>query len=266
MTIQLERTWKCGRAARYVARLLFHALAAVPAVASAASFSLNPTRIELGPQRHVDILTLRNSGTAPLRMQVRTMHWSMTSDGRWHLTPSNDLIVTPELIEIAPGTSGQLRVGSLLDAGVTEASYRLLINELPNLSDKNGVRQIQVLSEVSLPVFIEPANPSRIPVIRSAQIEHGALQIAIGDDGSQRLDPQSVKLAIRNHSDKAIEQRETMVNYVLPGATLPLRVELSSAICKQAATISLSWPGITGTPVSHSIATGAEACEGKNSH
>lgn len=243
------------------------ALALLPALASAATFSLNPTRVELAPQHRADIITLHNAGNAPLRMQVRAMHWSMAADGRWQLTPSNDLIVTPELIEVAPGASGQLRVGSLLDAGATEGSYRLLLNELPDLGGgKHGkTAQIEVLSEVSLPVFIEPARPERIPVLRSASITHGMLTIGIGNDGNQRLDPQGVELVLSDRNGKVLERSEPVANYVLPGATAPLQLKLSPAACKQASSVAVTWPGIAERPISHPIQTGAEACEGKDS-
>lgn len=249
------------------ATALSFALMVLPALASAASFSLNPTRVELAPQHRADIITLHNAGDTPLRMQVRAMHWSMAADGHWQLTPTSDLIITPELIEIAPDTSAQLRVGSLLDAGTTEASYRLLLNELPNLGGgkQNKTAEINVLSEVSLPVFIEPAKSTRIPMLRSAAIEHGMLLLGIGNDGSQRLDPQDIKLTVNDRAGRVLERREAMANYVLPGATAPLQLKLPPAICKQASSVSASWPGIADSPTSHTIQTGTEACEGKGS-
>lgn len=241
---------------------------ALPLMASAATFSLNPTRVELSAQHRSDIITLNNAGDTPLRMQVRSMHWSMAADGRWQLTPSNDLIVTPELVEIASGASAQVRVGSLLDTAATEGSYRLLLNELPGLTENKSGKpaEIRVLSEVSLPVFIEPAQVTRLPVLRSALVEHGMLFIGIGNDGTQRLDPQSVKLTVSDRAGRVLDQRELMANYVLPGATWSLQLKLPPTICRQAASVSVSWPGIADRPVSHSITTGIEACEGKDLH
>lgn len=256
-----------ARSSHRLAALLL-ALMAMPSLACAASFSLNPTRVELDPQHRADIITLHNAGTAPLRMQVRSMHWSMAADGRWQLTPSTDLIVTPELIEVAPGDSAQLRVGSLLDAGTTEASYRLLLNELPDLNGDKGSRtaQIRVLSEVSLPVFIEPAKATRVPVLRSALVEHGQLSIGVGNDGNQRLDPQEIELKVLDRAGHMLDQQQATANYVLPGATAPLQLKLPPAVCKQAASVSVTWPGIVDSPAAHPIQTGTEACEGKDSH
>jgi fimbrial chaperone protein len=191
------------------------------------------------------------------------MSWAMEGDGQWRLTPNDDLIVTPQLLEIAPGQSGQLRIGSLLDAGAREASYRLLLDELPALADDQSAPspEIRVLTQVSLPVFLEPAQDSHVPGVNSASIEHGELVLGIDDEGARRLDPQKIKLTLIDRAGQVLEQREQMENYVLPGSTWFLRVKLAANLCQRAASVSVSWRD-AGTSDPHQLITGAEACEG----
>jgi fimbrial chaperone protein len=231
--------------------------------ARAATFSVSPLRVELDARHRTDMLTLRNTGDEPLRIQVRSMHWDMAGDGEWQLTPSDDLIVTPQFLEIAPGQSGQLRIGSLTDAGAREASYRLLLDELPNLSEGSGGQtpEIRVLTRVSLPVFLEPAQATRLPALSTAQIEHGALVIGMDDRGTRRLDPQKVTLTLIDRNGRVLEQREQMANYVLPGSTSFLQVKLSANVCQRAASVSVSWLD-TQASNAQPITTGAESCEG----
>jgi fimbrial chaperone protein len=231
--------------------------------ANAATFSVSPLRIELDASHRADMLTLRNTGDEPLRIQVRSMHWGMAGDGQWQLTPSEDLIVTPQLLEIAPGQSGQLRIGTLLAAGAQEASYRLLLDELPNVSDDKSTPspEIRVLTQVSLPVFLEPTRDSRVPGVSSALMEHGDLVIGIGDEGARRLDPQRIKWTLSDRNGQVLEQREQMASYVLPGSTSFLHMKLPANVCQRAASVSVSWLD-TSTSSSHPITTGAEACEG----
>jgi len=239
----------------------------VLSVASAATFSVSPTRVELDARHRAAILTFSNSGDEPLRMQVRTMRWSVAADGQWQLIPSDDLIATPELLEIAPGHSVQLRIGSLLDAGASEASYRLLIDELPNLSDNKSVHspEIKVLTQVSLPVFVEPAQVTRSPVLSAATIEHGVMVVGISDKGTQRLDPQSVKVTVTDRMGHVLGQHDQIANYVLPGSTWFLRMKWPANICSRIASVSVSWPGMANISLTHPISTGAEACEGISS-
>jgi fimbrial chaperone protein len=231
--------------------------------ANAATFSVSPLRIELDAGHRADMLTLLNTGAEPLRIQVRSMRWAMAGDGQWQLTPSEDVIVTPQLLEIAPGQSGQLRIGTLLEAGAREASYRLLLDELPNVSDDKSAPspQIRVLTQVSLPVFLEPARDSRVPAVSSALIDHGDLVIGIGDEGVRRLDPQRIKLTLSDRNGLVLEQHEQMASYVLAGSTSFLHMKLPADVCQRATSVSVSWLD-TSTSNSHPIITGAEACEG----
>jgi fimbrial chaperone protein len=231
--------------------------------AESATFSVSPLRIELDARHRTDMLTLRNTGDEPLRIQVRSMRWAMESGGEWRLTSSDDLIVTPQMLEIAPGQSGQLRIGSLLDAGTREASYRLLLDELPNLADDQSAPspEIRVLTQVSLPVFLEPAQDSHVPGVSSASIEHGELVLGVGDEGTRRLDPQKIKLTLMDRAGQVLEEREQMENYVLPGSTWFLHVKLPANLCQRAASVSVSWLN-AGASDPHPLTTGAEACEG----
>lgn len=239
---------------------------AVP-VAGAATFSVTPLKIELDARHRAAILTLGNGGDEPLRVQVRSMHWQMGPDGQWQLTPSDDLIVTPQLIEVAPGQSGQLRIGSLLETGASEASYRLLIDELPNLSGGDSLQspQIKMLTQVSLPVFLEPARVTRVPTINSATLEHGVVLAAIGNSGTQRLDPQNIKVTVSDSTGHVLDQTDQKTNYVLPGSTWFLHMKLSANDCQRAASISVSWPDAAKTSLPQPISAGAEACAGINS-
>ena len=236
-------------------------------VASAATFSVSPTRVELDASHHAAILTFSNSGDQPLRMQVRPMHWSTAADGQWQLTPSDDLVVTPELLEVAPGHNVQLRVGSLLDASASEISYRLLIDELPNLTEDKSAQkpEIKVLTQVSLPVFVEPAQVMRAPVLNSASVEHGELTVGIGNTGTQRMDPQSVKVTVTDPAGHVLEQHDQVASYVLPGSVWFLHMKLPANICPHVASVSVTWSGMANTSPTHTITTGAEACEGKSS-
>ena len=83
-----------------LAALLLALVSAFGSTAHAATLSINPLRIELDARHRTDVINLKNTAESPLRLQVRTMVWTMADDGQWQLTPSKDLIVTPELVEV----------------------------------------------------------------------------------------------------------------------------------------------------------------------
>jgi fimbrial chaperone protein len=252
-----------------ISGLLLACVLAAPADnATAALFSVSPIRVELDAAHRTSILTFSNSGHENLRMQVRAMQWSMAPDGSWQLAPSDDLIATPELLEIAPGQNVQLRIGSLADPGQSEASYRLLIDELPSLSEDAGEHkpEVKVLTQVSLPVYMEPPVATRVPVLRSAIIERGTLKIGIGDDGTQRLDAQGVQLSLADGAGRALLRRSQVANYVLAGSTDYLRVSLPAGMCERAASVTLAWPSMGGVTLTHPISRGGDPCRGAGLH
>jgi fimbrial chaperone protein len=231
----------------------------------AATFSINPLRVELDARHRTDIITLKNTADTPLRVQVREMLWSMADQGEWQLTPSKDLIVTPELVEIPPGESAQFRVGTLIDSGASEGSYRLLLDELPNLDERDSKPEIRVLTEISMPVFLEPARRTRVPALGAVSIAHGQLSLGLRAGGTQRLDPQNVKVAVSDDSGHVLEQRDATANYVLPGRTWFMNLKLPADTCARAATVSVTWPDLASTSLTQAITPDAKACAGSDS-
>jgi fimbrial chaperone protein len=251
-----------GRCA--LAALLLALVSAFGSTALAATLSINPLRIELDARHRTDIINLKNTAESPLRLQVRTMVWTMADDGQWQLTPSKDLIVTPELVEIAPGQGVELRVGILADPGAAgEGAYRLLLDELPNQdAAPAALSEIHVLTQISMPVFLEPSRRTRVPSLASAAVKHGMLALGLGDVGTQRLDPQRVKVALLDGAGHVIDQREMTENYVLPGRTWYLNIKLPAASCERAASVSVTWPDLANTSLNQAITTDAQACDG----
>jgi fimbrial chaperone protein len=192
----------------------------------------------------------------------------MTDKGEWQLSPTDDLIATPELLEVAPGDTMQFRIGSMADPGTTEASYRLLIDELPNITEDAGRRRpvVNVLSQISLPVYLEPAQPRREPVLRTATIENATLLVGIGNAGNQRLDAQAARVILTDRAGQVIAQRDQTTNYVLAGSADVLRMKLPASLCARAAAVTLAWPNMPGVSLTHPISRGGEPCGGAGLH
>jgi hypothetical protein len=54
-------------------------------------------------------------------------------------------------------------------------------------------------------------------------------------------------------------------NYVLPGRTWYLNVKLPADACERAATVSVTWPDLANTSLTHAITTDTKACGGAGS-
>lgn len=215
-------------------------------LASAVDFSVYPVRVELGQGHQTAMLNLSNANAQPLRLQVRAFAWSMDADGKWQLTPTDDLIVNPQLFEIGPNQVGQLRVGTLLSPGQTERAYRLLLDELPGSDEDTSQAKVHVrmLTRLNLPVFLEPVGGGAPSLrITHAQIRRNQLVLTLRNDGNERLDPQPLQVNIKNAEGRVLFHAAPTVSYLLSGAQLQLKVTTPAQVCAAATAISVN----TGT-------------------
>jgi fimbrial chaperone protein len=133
-------------------------------------------------------LTLHNSGTKPIEAQVRVFRWSQAG-GSDTLTETRDVVVSPPMMGLRPGADYTVRVVRVSKAAVTgEESYRLLVDELPDLQNQ-APGTVALLIRQSLPVFFrspDASAPSLVwTVIRTGR--RLSVRVANGGDRHARI-------------------------------------------------------------------------------
>ncbi len=107
------------------------ALGVAAAEAAAASFVVNPVRVNLGADQRVVSLTVRNNGSAAVRVQAQPMRWLVQGEADQYET-TDQLLVSPPLFALEPGATQIVRVGLRIPhIGALEQSYRLYLSEVP---------------------------------------------------------------------------------------------------------------------------------------
>lgn len=132
-------------------------------LASASGLQVSPIGLSLASTAQADALWLTNTGSDPVHAQVRVFRWSQV-DGKDVLEPSRDLVVSPPMVTIAPGDRQMVRVIRQIAAPTgTEASYRILVDELPiDAGDRPGLKFVL---RYSVPVFLMPTDA---PAVKAA--------------------------------------------------------------------------------------------------
>jgi fimbrial chaperone protein len=130
-------------------------LAFASAPAAAQSIGIAPVGITLASGEMTTTLRVTNRDSVATAVQVRPFLWDQAGaeDG---LTATHMLLVSPPIAHIAPGQTQIVRLLLKAPAGATEASYRLLIDQIPTEPTANGVR---IALRISVPVFALPAVP-----------------------------------------------------------------------------------------------------------
>ncbi|WP_345817835.1 molecular chaperone (plasmid) [Paraburkholderia sp. PREW-6R] len=134
----------------------------LPLTAWPASLQISPVSVELQSGEKATGVTLRNPDEQPMYGQVRVFRWDQ-ENGEDVLAPSQELIASPPLVEMAPHGEQLVRlVRANAVPSSTEQSYRLLIDELPQ-PEEGSSSGVKIRLRYSVPVFVEPAGVAGVP-------------------------------------------------------------------------------------------------------
>ena len=172
-------------------RLVAGALALTTAVllsvggGKAASLEVGPIRVQMINPERTTTIKLRNSGTAPITVQIRAVDWNQ-ANGSDAYVPSVTLVASPPLAEIAPGESQVVRlVVDYVDDIGGEHAYRLILDELP-VERPEGGAGVQAALRALVPVFITPSLQSRPRLTWTAARTAEGLRLTIRNEGDTR--------------------------------------------------------------------------------
>lgn len=204
------------------------------AAGHAASLQVAPTLVTVPAQRTAEGLVLSNSGADTLHAQVRVFRWTQ-QNGEDVLTPTQDIALSPPMLEI-PGGGTQLvrivRIGPPPQNG-TEASYRMLVDELPIEQSAEEGAGLRFVLQYSIPVFLSPAGDATVaPTLRARLRDEGgrpALELANRGNGHAQI----ADLAFVANDGTRFDIAEGLAGYVLPGNrrrwTLPTDIDATDA-------------------------------------
>jgi len=210
----------------------------VVAVARAATIALEPTRLHFSSKVHSQSLSLRNSGQEKSRFQVSAFIWQQSPSGEMQLTPTEDLLFFPSLLEIAPGDTRRVRVATNLPAATIEKSYRLFVDELPP-SNANTTGAIRVLTRFGIPVFLQPDAPKASPAL-SVDVKAGHLLVTLENRGNSYMFAQSVRVVGRDASGVVKLEKDLPAWYVLAHGRRDYDVVLDESVCATLSSLRVS--------------------------
>lgn len=191
------------------------------------AFSVTPIRIFMTPRDRAVAVTLMNEGSTPLRLQADLMQWQQDAQGQDLLEATEDLILSPPIIELGPHARQVVRLARLVAPDPQkQLSYRLLVQEMPETArDRPSGLQIPIALALSMPVFITP------PGIRHAlqcQFEAQAAtraRLSCGNTGTAHVQVREVTVS---HQGRVLG-RYSGSSYILPGARKDLPITLTQA-------------------------------------
>ncbi len=239
----LYRKWIAGLA--MAAGLLFASLV------HAGSLTVSPIMVEFSAKETAQGLWLSNSGSEPMRAQLRAYTWTQGS-GVDALQATQDLILSPPMLTLGPGQQQLVRVIRSGASPAHEQSYRILVDELPDPASppKKGLNFVM---QFSVPVFILAADQIKgavpaAPLSWSVVNEGGKFTLMAANAGAQRA--QVADFEVLDAKGQAVQQQSGLLGYVLAGATRRWSLPLSA---EQVAAATSIQGRINGEPVRQNL-------------
>jgi fimbrial chaperone protein len=191
-------------------------------------FSISPVRIHITPKDRAVALTITNEGDTAIALQADLNAWSQNANGADQLALTEDLILSPPIIKLAPRGKQVVRLASLRQADpVKQLTYRLIITEIPDGPNaKSTAVRVPVALAFSIPVFITPPDSSKNVSCRLGG-KPGTISAICSNTGNAYAQIREIQLTQAN---KVIANFEGGI-YLLPGAikSIPLKSDLFAA-------------------------------------
>jgi fimbrial chaperone protein len=211
--------------------------------AKAQGLTVYPVTIEMLPGEMATTITMTNMGNQIASFQIRPFAWSEGETGSEQLVPTDAFVASPPLGTMAPGSSQIVRLVFRQPALGREASYRILLDEIPPPAAPGTVN---IALRLSIPIFVDP--PTRIfPHLRwSVENVGGQSFLVAVNDGTRHQAVRDIRLTTAFGA--ALKVEANGVPYILAGATRRWHITTPGALPAPGSVMHLSaHTGFVGT-------------------
>jgi fimbrial chaperone protein len=194
-------------------RLVLTAILAIAATPLQASIRVSPVLVQVQAPGKATTLTLKNDDAKPHNVQIRVFRWTQT-EGEDRLDRTQDVVVSPPSISLAPGTEYVIRVVHVAQRPLQpDESYRVIVDEIPDRDAKlNGVR---FALRYSVPIFFASAPADEARVQWTARQTGDTLSLSAHNRGARHLRLSNLRLV--DPSGHVLVKQDGLVGYVLGG-------------------------------------------------
>ncbi len=220
--------------------ILSACLFALSAECSAGAFSVSPVRLYFEPRDRAVAVTLVNEGDAEIALQADINTWTQDSAGTDKLELTEDLIVSPPSLRLAPHSKQVVRLALLVPRDLSrQMTYRLVVREVPEVlvPVESGV-QLPIALVLNMPVFVTPKGAKHAVRCELSPGLAQAVGVTCENTGNAYAQLRSVEL---NQNGKTLARFEGGL-YLLPDVkkTLQLKPEEDATMAPGAAELTIT--------------------------
>ncbi len=210
----------------------------LPKNAHSVNFSINPVRIFLDSQSKTNVMKIMNQSDEELSLQIRSYSWSHDINGENIYEPTKEIIFFPKIFSIGKGEEKLIRIGTLLQQGGQEKTYRLFIEEIPAPTPEKAAA-VRMIMKVGTPVFISPIQPDSEGELASAEVRRGDVHLNLINRGNVHFIVNSISLEGQDKSGKEIYRSETGGWYIHGGHAKEYVIGIPEEQCHKIHTLNV---------------------------
>lgn len=211
---------------RAIAWTLVSLAICLPPPALAGVFSVSPVRIYMTLRDRAVAITVRNDGDTELVLQADLNTWTQSADGTDRLELTDDLILSPPILKLAPKARQVVRLARLAPPDASrEQTYRFILREVPEANAAKQGIQVSIALALSMPVFITPPGAKRDVACAIAGVEGKSVGIRCSNKGTAYAQIREIEIL---RGDKKIAGHAGGT-YILPGATRTMAADVEAA-------------------------------------
>lgn len=180
--------------------------------AGGAQVSVAPLRLELAGPASSAVLRITNPSRREIGVQVRLFGWAQQA-GEDAYFASNDVMISPSIIQIAPGQTQIFRVVRRDTPSAGEKRFRVAIDQLPDPTlERAGEAQARI--RFTLPLFLDRDQAASADLGWSLD----AAGLHARNAGGQTV--RIVGLTLQDATGAEIELEKNSLRYVQGGSTI----------------------------------------------
>ena len=208
------------------------AFVALQTIAFAAVINVTPTRLTIAESGTSTDFLMTNEGTQSVRFSVRPYRWHQNLDGTQSVEPTDDLIVFPQIVTIAPHARRAIRAGYTGARPATETDYRIVATELPITEDAPQAPGLTIRSKFSVPLFIAPQVARHDVQIQAARSAAGSVAFDVLERGTVYAFLDGVRVRGTNAAGATLFDRSIEGWYLLPNQPRRFTLPVPRADCR----------------------------------
>jgi fimbrial chaperone protein len=200
---------------------------AVSVNCAAGTFSVTPVRIYMNTKDRAVAVTITNDGDEPVVLQAELFTWNQKADGADDLQLTDDLILSPPIIKLAPNAKQVVRLARAKPMQVDrQLTYRMVMRQVPEALQPKDNIQVPIALALSMPVFITPPAARPKMACEGERVEGNLLRVRCANSGSAYT---QVRQMVLRQGDRIFGRFEGG-EYILPGAKKTLTIKTESAL------------------------------------